>query len=133
MNPGGRRGVVVLIAFATLIGAAMAGAGDGTWLAKVPEKDRTRANPMANDANAIPAGAKLYKQNCAKCHGENGEGREKKPALVTERVRAATPGEIQWLLKNGSMKNGMPSWASLPEPQRWQIVSYVKSMAAQKP
>jgi mono/diheme cytochrome c family protein len=26
------------------------------------------------------------------------------------------------------MKNGMPSWSRLPEQQRWQIVSYVKSL-----
>ena len=34
----------------------------------------------------------------------------------------------EWLLTNGSMKNGMPSWSRLPEQQRWQIVSFLKSL-----
>ena len=50
------------------------------------------------------------------------------PNLHSERVRAATPGELEWLLKNGSMKNGMPSWSRLPEQQRWQIVAFLKSL-----
>ena len=121
------RGVLFLF-LAAALSFAFAGSGDGAWLAKVSPKDRARANPMANDPNAVAAGAKLYKQNCAKCHGESGEGVDKKPALTTARVRAATPGELEWLLKNGSMKNGMPSWSRLPEPQRWQIVAYLKSL-----
>jgi hypothetical protein len=35
---------------------------------------------------------------------------------------------LQWLLTNGSMKNGMPSWSRLPEPQRWQIITFLKSL-----
>ena len=40
----------------------------------------------------------------------------------------ANPGELEWLLKNGSMKNGMPSWSRLPEQQRWRIVAFLKSL-----
>ena len=35
---------------------------------------------------------------------------------------------IFWLLKNGFLRRGMPSWSSLPEPTRWQVVTYVKSL-----
>jgi hypothetical protein len=31
------------------------------------------------------------------------------------------------VLTNGSLRGGMPSFASLPEPERWQIVEYLKS------
>ena len=103
-------------------------AGDGLWMAKVPDKDRNRPNPFADAPAALGAGGKLYRQNCASCHGDNAQGRDGHPSLRTERIRAATPGELQWLLTNGSMKNGMPSWSRLPEQQRWQIVSYVKSL-----
>ena len=48
--------------------------------------------------------------------------------MNSERVRAASPGELQWLLTNGSLKHGMPSWSRLPEPQRWQIVAYLQAM-----
>ena len=105
-----------------------ASAGDGSWLKNVPDKERARPNPLAADPDAATAGDKLYHQHCAKCHGEDGQGKGKRPSLHSERVKALTPGELQWLLTNGSLKNGMPSWSSLPEQQRWQIVSYIKSL-----
>jgi mono/diheme cytochrome c family protein len=70
----------------------------------------------------------MFQQHCASCHGKDAEGKGKKPRLRSERVAAATPGELQWLLKNGSLAAGMPSWSRLPEEQRWQIVTYVKSL-----
>ncbi|HEU4415523.1 MAG TPA: cytochrome c [Candidatus Angelobacter sp.] len=106
----------------------LAAVGDGAWKSKVPEKERARENPYDGQSNAIAVGAKLFRQNCASCHGGEATGSDKKPTLHSDRVRNATPGELEWLLKNGSMKNGMPSWSRLPEQQRWQIVSYLKSL-----
>lgn len=105
-----------------------AAGGAGLWMDKVPAKDRARQNPFAENPTAVPAGAKLFRQNCASCHGEDGMGKGNHPSLRTDRVRTATPGELQWLLTNGSMKIGMPSWSKLPEQQRWQIVTYLKSL-----
>ena len=106
----------------------LAAAGDGTWVGKVPEKHRQRQNPFDSSANAVAAGGKLFRQNCASCHGDDGTGRDKHPNLHSDRVHSATPGELEWLLTNGSLKNGMPSWSRLPEQQRWQIVAYLKSL-----
>jgi len=50
--------------------------------------------------------------------------------LRSDRVQHATDGEIFWLLKNGNLRKGMPTWARLPEPMRWQIIAYVKSLGA---
>ncbi|HWY68195.1 MAG TPA: cytochrome c [Terriglobales bacterium] len=102
--------------------------GDGRWQTKVPATARQRSNPMANESSAVAAGAKLFQRNCASCHGKQAEGLATHPDLHTERVKNATPGELEWLLKNGSLKNGMPSWSRLPEPQRWQLVSFLKSL-----
>ena len=112
-----------------VMGASLlfASAGDGLWMTKVPEKDRARQNPFDSEAGAVAAGGKLFRQNCTSCHGDDATGLSNRPSLHSERVRAASPGELEWLLKNGSMKNGMPSWSRLPEQQRWQIVSYLKS------
>lgn len=114
-----------LLLSATLLFAA---AGDGLWMTRVPDKDRNRRNPLAGNTTAALAGAKLFNQNCASCHGSDARGRNQHPSLRSERVRSARPGELEWLLTNGSMKNGMPSWSRLPEPQRWQIVSYLKTL-----
>jgi mono/diheme cytochrome c family protein len=102
--------------------------GDGLWQAKVPETARLRPNPMEKQPSAAAVGAKLFRQNCASCHGKQAQGRGNHPDLHSGRVRNATPGELEWLLKNGSLKNGMPSWSRLPEPQRWQLVSFLKSL-----
>ena len=120
--------VVIVLFVLACVGLVWAAAGDGAWRKNVPEKDRLRANPLAGDAEAVLAGAKLFRQHCASCHGEDANGKGKKPSLHSEHVRGATEGELQWLLTNGSLKNGMPSWSRLPEPQRWQLVSYLRSL-----
>ena len=102
--------------------------GDGSWRKKVPDSARLRPNPVAADTGSVMAGAKLFQQNCASCHGKTAEGRNKHPNLHSERLKSATQGELEWLLKNGSLKNGMPSWSRLPEAQRWQLVTYLKSL-----
>jgi len=117
--------LLVLVGYALSLFAAV---GDGAWLKSVPQKDRARPNPLASDRDAAAAGAKLFGQHCAQCHGEDANGSAKRPSLRSEHVKNATPGELQWLLTNGSLRNGMPSWSRLPEPQRWQIVSYLKTL-----
>ncbi|HEY1676269.1 MAG TPA: c-type cytochrome [Candidatus Sulfotelmatobacter sp.] len=102
-------------------------------LTKVPAKESARANPLEHDPDAIAAGGKLYGMHCAECHGANaegGKGKKKGPALRASEIRQATPGTLFWLLSNGAVRRGMPVWSKLPEPQRWQIVTYVKSLNA---
>ncbi|SRR5579872_1244792 len=115
----------VLFAFALLAFAA----ADGAWLARVPAQDHARTNPYQGQAEAVAAGKRIYEDHCRKCHGEDAEGTKKRPPLKSERVQQqATVGDLHWLLVNGNMKKGMPSWAKLPDPQIWQVISYVKSL-----
>jgi mono/diheme cytochrome c family protein len=108
-------------------------AADGSWLKHVPEADRQRTNPLAGQADAIAAGGRMFEDHCAKCHGADALGRGKRPSLRSERVQRATDGEIFWLLKNGNLGKGMPTWAALPEPMRWQIIAYLKSLGPDAP
>jgi mono/diheme cytochrome c family protein len=96
--------------------------------AKVPEKARGRRNPLESDAASIPAGRKLFVQHCAECHGETAEGGRKAPNLRAVEVQSATPGTLFWILSNGVVRRGMPVWSKLPEPERWQIVTFIKSL-----
>ncbi|HXJ94756.1 MAG TPA: c-type cytochrome [Terriglobia bacterium] len=112
-----------------VLGLAMTcAAAETSWIQKVPEADRVRANPYAKQAEDIAAGSRLFANYCAQCHGSDAKGRGKRPSLRSAGVQQATDGDIFWLLKNGNRRRGMPSWSSLPEPSRWQIVSYVKSL-----
>ena len=65
---------------------------------------------------------------CAQCHGEAAEGGKKAPTLRAAEVQEAPAGAIFWILTNGVVRRGMPVWSKLPEPQRWQLVSYIKSL-----
>jgi mono/diheme cytochrome c family protein len=97
-------------------------------LAKVPAKAAGRHNPLEADPEAVAAGAKLFEQHCAECHGANADGGKKGPSLRAEEVQQSPPGSLFWLLTNGVVRKGMPVWSRLPEPQRWQLVSYIKSL-----
>jgi mono/diheme cytochrome c family protein len=97
-------------------------------LAKAPEKARAKRNPMDKDPDAVAAGANLFEQHCSECHGELGEGGRKGPSLLAPEVQNAEPGAIFWILTNGVVRRGMPVWSKLPEPQRWQLVRYIKSL-----
>ena len=97
-------------------------------LAKAPQKAAARLNPLQGDRNAIAGGAKLFARHCAECHEAKAQGGRKGPSLLAEEVQQATPGALFWLLTNGVVRRGMPVWSKLPEPQRWQLVSYIESL-----
>ncbi len=91
-----------------------------------PASTKTLKNPYEGQH---PAHAKaLFHLRCARCHGENGEGSGNIPPLKAEKIKEAAPGEIFWFITKGDVANGMPSWASLPKQQRWQIVTYVQEL-----
>jgi mono/diheme cytochrome c family protein len=100
---------------------------------KVPAKARAKANPLGNDRDALAAGGKLFEQHCAECHGMKAEGSKRGPSLLREEVQQATPGALFWILSNGVIRRGMPDWSKLPEPERWQIVTFLKSLKTPLP
>ena len=110
--------------------ASQDGSGEPVYdeLAKAPDKARGKRNPFQKDPEAVAAGRNLFEQHCAGCHGKSAEGGKKGPNLRVAEVQNAEPGAIFWVLTNGVVRKGMPVWSKLPEPQRWQLVSYIKSM-----
>jgi mono/diheme cytochrome c family protein len=126
------RRILAFLALTTLTVACFAKA-NGTWLEKVSPADHQRVNPYASHPDAVAAGRNLYATNCAKCHGASAEGKGSRPALRSERIRTASDGDLAWILKNGQVFKGMPSWAGLPEPERWQLVTYIRSLNTEGP
>jgi mono/diheme cytochrome c family protein len=118
---------------AFVAGLALAAAGTtGSLIERAAAQQSPRTNPLANSGEARLAGAKLYARECASCHGANREGGVKAPPLVQSEVLEAAPGTLFWILRNGSLRRGMPSFAHLPEPTRWQIVTYLQSGRGQR-
>ena len=98
-------------------------------LDRAPEKERSRRNPLEDDPEAPLAGQKLFRQHCSECHGDEAVGERHAPSLRIPEVQKAPPGAIFWLVTNGIVRHGMPVWSKLPEPQRWQLVTYIKSLS----
>ncbi len=99
-------------------------------LERVPERARSRPNPLEHDPDAPVAGKKLFENHCAECHGDGATGGKKGPSLRAEEVQQSSPGALFWILTNGVVRHGMPVWSKLPEPQRWQIVTYLKALGS---
>ena len=124
------RGRAFLLLVSMTVSAVSFAAANGAWLKKVPQADRERVNPYAGNPDAVAAGKNLFQENCAKCHGQNAEGKGSRPSLKSDRIKNASDGELAWMLKNGNPYKGMPIWAGLPEQERWQIIAYVRSLNA---
>lgn len=97
-------------------------------IGKAPERARARRNPLEKDPEAVAAGRILFAQRCAECHGDSAEGSKKGPSLRAVEIQNVEPGAIFWILTNGVVRKGMPVCSKLPEPQRWQLVSFIKSL-----
>ena len=113
-----------------MIAVVAFGAADGSWMRHVPAKDHERKNPYQGQGDAIAAGGIVFADHCAQCHGENAQGTKKRPSLRSARVQQeATEGDLHWLLVNGNMGRGMPSWSKLGDPQIWQVITYLKTLS----
>jgi glucose/arabinose dehydrogenase len=79
------------------------------------------------------AGAALYKNRCAACHGPTGEGSGNIPSLAAEKAQGASDGELFWYITKGDVNNGMPAWEALPEKDRWLIINFLRVLGGSKP
>ncbi len=104
---------------------------DPSWIA--PAKDAAKKNPLAAKPDLAAGGQKVFNRGCAVCHGDEAyRAAAKAPDLASEAVQAQPDGALFWKITNGNARKGMPSWGSIPEPQRWQLVLYIRSLAEPK-
>jgi cytochrome c oxidase cbb3-type subunit 3 len=91
-------------------------------------------NVTMSDAAGIAEGAKLFKQSCIACHGQNGEGGIG-PNLTDEYwIHGGAMNDIYKTIKLGYPEKGMQAWESMMSPvQMKDLSSYVKSMKGTKP
>jgi mono/diheme cytochrome c family protein len=123
-----KRRIVILI-FLMTSAAALLAAASGDWLNDVPAREQQKTNPFHDQPYAIQAGRLLFEDHCAQCHGDNAQGKKQRPSLRSGRIQSqASEGAVHWLLVNGNVRRGMPSWSKLPDQQLWQLVAYLKSL-----
>lgn len=95
-------------------------------------------NPLkASSSEDLKAGAKLYVNNCAFCHGyangstsKTAQGLYRKPPVIAkEDWSEDADGLVYWFIDKGVKLTGMPSYGkSLSEKEIWQIVLFIKNM-----
>jgi len=122
---------VVSVVFLALVASRMLQATDHSFH-NAPDSAKQMKNPYEGQASAADAGKELYAHNCLSCHGKTGQGMGNVPSLAGK-LEAVSSGELFWFITHGSKANGMPSWGFLPQPKRWQIVTYVKSLTHASP
>jgi mono/diheme cytochrome c family protein len=102
----------------------------------IPEEAAAAPNPLPASQENIQAGAQIFANNCAVCHGENGEGNgpaaeslEMKPAnLHEDHVQMLTDGSLFFIISHGEPNTPMPAWDNiLSESERWQVVHFLRT------
>jgi mono/diheme cytochrome c family protein len=95
-----------------------------------------RKNPLAANEENIVAGAQLYVNHCAGCHGvpsnaESQFGRSFNPPVPAFFKDAPDMPENQnfFIIQHGTRWTGMPAWGTtLTEPQIWEIVTFLSNI-----
>ena len=102
------------------------------------------AGAQGGDASA---GKAVYEKKCALCHGDKGDGKGAAADLLVPKPRDFTTGvykirttaskaptdqDLFRIITDGMPGTSMPPWAVLSERDRWNLVAYVKTFAAEK-
>jgi mono/diheme cytochrome c family protein len=147
--------ITLAVAAASVIGyVAWSGTGARTqpgaveeWVmrrlraAGTPKADRTRENPVPDDAANREAGMAHFADHCAGCHGNDGSGRTAMgkglwppaPDMRQPATQALTDGELFAVIENGVRFTGMPAFGDgTPEGERgsWQLVRFIRRLPA---
>jgi alcohol dehydrogenase (cytochrome c) len=96
-----------------------------------------KRNPYAVFRNArtspadVETGAAIYNVRCAACHGPGGAGGPAAPALFGRRFKL---GDSDWAfyraIRLGVPNTGMQPIAGMSVTERWQVMSYLRSLDA---
>jgi thiosulfate dehydrogenase len=96
------------------------------------DREMPKTTPIAADENNLAAGVRVYRENCAACHGlpnqpepiiAKGMFPHAPQLLMKDEMVADDPaGETFWKAKNGIRLTGMPGFGgSLSNDQLWQV------------
>ena len=101
------------------------------------EKEMPQTSPIEVSEDALRAGAQVYVEHCAVCHGTPSQAQTaiaqgeypKPPQLMHGKgVTDDPPGESYWKVANGIRMTGMPGFnRSLSDTQMWQVTLLVSN------
>lgn len=121
---------ITLFVFLTVVCLAIAQTENSPsekW--EAPAEAAAKSNPEAKNPDAPAMGRKLFMRTCAGCHEEDGSGKDTGAAnLRSPEVQAQSDGALFWKITHGNTEHGMPSFATLPETNRWDVITFVRTL-----
>jgi mono/diheme cytochrome c family protein len=103
----------------------------------VNPKDPAKLSAADMDSS-IANGRRYFQQNCSVCHGDAGNGlgpatKYGVPAIgiIGDGTKGRTDGYIYGMMRNG--RGSMPSYNRIEEPDRWDVVNYVRGLQGKFP
>jgi len=128
----------VVLSVVMMLLAGCAGSGsvseEVATLAPVSSEYVGMTNPLGVDA--AESGVKIFKTNCATCHGEQGHGDgpagatlDPAPKNLAELQVIATDDYLFWRISTGKPGTSMVGWKGiLSDEEIWQIVSFIRTL-----
>jgi putative heme-binding domain-containing protein len=89
-------------------------------------------NPLAGDPDAIRFGTALYRARCADCHGMDARG-VRAPDLTQVWASGRTDDGLFKTIKDGVPGTEMPANPRMFDQEGWQILAYLRTLAASAP
>jgi mono/diheme cytochrome c family protein len=91
--------------------------------------------PIATTEESIALGGQLFSQNCSRCHGPEGQGTQRAPALNVKAFLTDTSDvAIQQIITNGVPGTAMPVWGDrMSETDIQAIVGFIRQWEANAP
>jgi mono/diheme cytochrome c family protein len=109
---------------------------------ELPSEFADKRNPLSG-AEAVAAGDRLFLENCASCHGERADGHGPASVGLTPPPANFRSGPVlaqhsdaylYYRMSTGKPGTAMPSFHGvLDETERWQVISYLRSLGAARP
>ena len=105
---------------------------------KIPPEAAAQTNPVKPSPESIAQGKKVYRFDCAMCHGEDGDGKgdlavEMKLKIADYRdpasLKDTTDGELFYIIQKGKGDNMPPEGDRAKTDGIWNLVNYVRSFA----
>jgi mono/diheme cytochrome c family protein len=91
--------------------------------------------PIPTTEESIELGSQLFSQNCSRCHGPEGQGTPRAPALNVKAFLTNTSDvAIQQIITNGVLGTAMPAWGDrMTEADIQAIVGFIRQWEVTAP
>jgi mono/diheme cytochrome c family protein len=104
----------------------------------VPRRAKTLQSPFVITSDGLAEARANWAQNCASCHGVNGNGQTeigrnlypKPPDLRARETQQQTDGELYTTIQNGIRLSAMPAWGEPRDDDRdrWNLVALIRRL-----